>query len=351
MKFLFVAIAGSETGYGHLNRCLTLAKHARSREIISSFLVFGDAAVQKRIELAGFPCVVHSHGILEGASTRIMDCWNEDIDAVVVDFTHPLIFRNIEGSQALLWHIHKHTRILMVIDSLGGQTLALRIPDMPADVIALPYVGAEIMTNVSWRALAGPEYAVLASNYNDLPSRCVHEHADRLLISCGGSDPRWLTLLVLDGIEQITLPLFVRVVVGPLFNRGLADTLADRVSGSHHSIELIKAPEDLAEHMLWCDLAVAASGLIKYELAASSTPAILMSIDSGHDEVNRPFLRMGTARDLGVEFSAESVADVVAELLGDRESRAAMAEAGRQLVDGKGADRLITDLVRACNVA
>ena len=141
------------------------------------------------------------------------------------------------------------------------------------------------------------------------------------------------------------------MIVGPLFSYDLANALAARAAGSRHAIELLHAPEGLAEHMLWSDLAVAASGLIKYELAASSTPDVLMSIDRSHDVVNRPFAKMGSVRDLGVDFGPESIAQTVSDLLRDCAARSAMAAAGRRLVDGKGAERLITDIIRTCSVA
>lgn len=351
MKLLFVTIAGADIGYGHLSRCISLADCAHRQGIGSSFLLFGDAGALQRIESAGYSGTVQPCSDLAGQAAEMAESRVETFDAVVVDFAHPVVFRNSDGVLKLLHHLHNRVQTMMVIDALGEQALAPQMPDMPADVLVAPYVGAvEMADGAPWRTLAGPEYAVLAPAYADLPPRVVREHADRVLVSCGGADPGGLTLLVLDGIEQIHPELAVRVVVGPLFSRDLTDALVARVAGSRHVIELIHAPEGLADHMLWCDLAVAASGLIKYELAASSTPAVLMSVDRSHDVVNRPFARMGSVKDLGVEFSAQSVAGVVSELLGDRKARSAMAEAGRRLVDGKGANRLITYLIRMRSV-
>jgi len=352
MKFLFVTIAGADIGYGHVSRCLSLANCARRQEIESSFLVYGDVGVLQRIESEGYSCTVQPCADLAMQAAKTAEWDTSTFDAIVVDFAHPVVFRNIAGVSILLHHLRKQTKTLMVIDALGEQALVPMMPDIPADVVVAPYVGATAEENgTAWKKFSGPEYAVLSPAYAGLPQRMVREYADRLLVSCGGSDPKNLTLLVLEGIEQISKQLSVRVIVGPLFHRGLIDTLVDSAAGSHHSIELIHAPDGLVDHMLWCDLAVAASGLIKYELAASSTPAVLMSIDHSHDVVNRPFAGMGTVRDLGAEFDAQSVAGVISELLGDRGSRSAMAEAGRRLVDGQGANRLISELVRTFCVA
>lgn len=269
-----------------------------------------------------------------------------NFDTVVVDFSHPVIFAELDGARRLLRSLRAHARALMVIDALGEQTLARHMSDMPADVLALPYVGAALERGKPWRTLAGPEYAVLAPGYANLPPRVMREHADRVLVSCGGSDPNGLTPAVLDGIELIPGRLSVRVVVGPLFGAGLIDALTIRAKESHHAIELLHSPEGLTEHMLWSDLTVAASGLIKYELAATSTPAVLISMDANHDIVNRPFACAGSVRDLGVEFDAQLLAKTVSDLLQDAAARLDMAEAGRRLVDGNGASRLLAELTR-----
>lgn len=350
MRLLLVAIAGEDIGYGHLSRCISLADCAKRQGLDSLFLLFGDAAALHRVEHAGYPCTMQSSPSLSGSAAEMAQSLSGTFDAVVVDLAHPLVFGNIDGIRQFLKRLRDHAPTLIVIDALGEQALAPRMPDMLADVLVAPYVGAVAEAGAPWRTLAGPEYAVLAPTYADLPTRVVREHADRVLVSCGGADPKGLTLLVLEGVEQISSELVIRIIIGPLFSSHLVCDLAARAAGSRHVIELIQAPEGLADHMLWSDLAVAASGLIKYELAASATPAVLMSIDRSHDVVNRPFARMGSARDLGVEPSPQSVAQAISELLGDRVTRSAMAAAGRRVVDGKGAERLITEIVKVCNV-
>ena len=98
--------------------------------------------------------------------------------------------------------------------------------------------------------------------------------------------------------------------------------------------------------MRWSDLAVATSGLTKYELAAAGTPAILISPDDMHVMANDPFTDLGTAADLGLaeHVTPVDIASALRALLDDPEGRSAMVRAGRSAIDGRGAARIANAL-------
>lgn len=347
LSLLFITIAGSTLGYGHLNRCLSLAEYAVKRNLPISFLLFGDSDAFSQIEHAGYDCSLEPVSALGGRFSDILLKHFDMIDIVVTDFSHQEVLPDSEYARQAFKDIRSQARKVVVIDALGVQALATRIPDMPIDILVAPYVGANLPDNSSWQILEGPAYAVLSSAYTELHERIVRHDADRVLVSCGGSDPKKLTALVLDGIEQISSHLKVRVIVGPLFDESIRAILKSAVSSSRHSIELVNSPWALVEHMMWCDLAIATTGLIKYELAATATPGILISIDDIHDLINLPFANSGSALDLGIRATPRLIADHVVKLLGNHEARAAMAMAGRQMVDNKGAERLIVEIIRS----
>jgi spore coat polysaccharide biosynthesis predicted glycosyltransferase SpsG len=136
--------------------------------------------------------------------------------------------------------------------------------------------------------------------------------------------------------------LAVRVVLGPGFSKDYRDRLKDLAQLADHKFEWLDAPTVLASAMLWCDVAVATSGVTKYELAATGTPAILLSPDAMHVEVNRPFAALGTCADLGLAkvVSPSVLAVEIAALLDDAERRKRMSRAGKLAVDGCGATRI-----------
>lgn len=341
LTLLFVTVASNLLGYGHLNRCLSIAEHAKSEGATARFLLFGDERAQGRVNAAGHSCYLRSISEMEEGAEIV---FAGSADAVVSDLVHATFFARTPPLE-LFKQFRSLSSVSVAIDALGDQALMAQAPKVDVDLMVVPYATLDTGNRGGdYRLLSGPQYALLAPDYAALPPRTVRLQADRVLVSCGGSDPMGYTLVVLRGLEQIFGKLQVRVVLGPLFNAGICAEIESWASNSRHEMVLVSAPEALLDEMLWCDLAIAASGLTKYELAATGTPALLFSIDDLHDRMNRPFAMIGTSVDLGVNIIPELVSKQTEMLLGDVDSRNTMSVTGKQMVDGLGAKRLIAEI-------
>ena len=342
LKILFVTFSNNLIGAGHLNRCLNIADTAMEFGAEIEFLLFGDEAAKSRLTETNILFRYYD-------STKIFDLKMASFrinspDIIICDVINWHFFEcaNLKSWFEQLRHIGG---TCVLIDSLGKNSFADRCGDLQLDVVVCPYVSTQADLKLEQGLyLSGEKYALLKRSFSNLKERIYRPNADRVLITCGGSDPQGHTLHAVKALDSISVHLQVKVVLGPLIDVALADSVRDACNASHHNYEVVVSPPDLLEYMRWCDVAIATSGLTKYELAASGTPAIIFSIDNEHHEANRAFSSRFTAIDLGVGVVAERLSNCLAGLLHDVSARERMGKNATQLIDGEGCARLLCKL-------
>lgn len=343
VKVLFVTVADNRIGFGHLNRCMSVANLAVTMGVAPQFVLFGDERAAAQVSHAKFPLQMLP------VADLAHEFRSEPVDAAIVDVVYPAYFRDGNRPMDLFGPLRRSSRVIAAIDSLGEETLAEQACDIPVDFLVAPYALAEVdkarLAKVGCQVLCGPDYTLLSPDYIGGADRAPRADADRVLVTCGGSDPLSWTPVVLAALESIAGHLSVRVIVGPLFSPPLRAEIAKCAAASRHHVDIVDAPDSLAAHMQWCDVAIAASGLTKYELAATGTPTILFSIDAFHDENNRAFAALQVTEDLGASPSPTAIAAAARGLLADRGRRATISASARTVVDGRGAQRLIAKIM------
>lgn len=346
--------ADHSTGYGHLMRCLSLAAELRKHDRRSVFVMSrADASARKVIARHGHDVRVTSAGDDLMAEARELRRARFPARAVVLDFSHQYVLAQAERVPEYVDSIRSAFRAVMMLDGLGGGSIAGRVPRLDVDLLIVPYVGAGPDTLVPpgiRTRLAGPKYFVASPTFHRFAGRRrrVRRVASRILITFGGTDPHRITLKALAAIEAVRDgKLDVRVVVGPGFEKTLAGRIRAAASASAHATKVIAAPASLAEHMAWSDLAISGSGLTKYELALTGTPSIQISLDDMHARINEGFVRAGSAIHLGVHdrTSVSQLAETIKAVLDDAEKRRKMSRCGQALTDGLGAERIVSRLL------
>lgn len=329
--------AGPDIGLGHVKRCLALAGWLTEKPVFA--LADTPQAVHDEIAAAGYATIALAGSFEERAKILV----NLSPDAIVYDIAHTrsrLAPNKIaEEAAALAADVP-----LIFLDGVNTDKL---LDSELAERFALcvrPYPRASAEAKGRW--LTGAEYFIVSPEL----SRAAREtretggQASRILVTTGGADVGALGPRTLRELSALADRRFeIRVIVGPLVPEAIRLATREAGAASPHRVEIYEDRNDLLEDMRWCDIAVATTGLTKYELALNAVPSILISPDTHHEMNNRSFRDCDTAVDLGVaaQLPSGAIADACLRLSGDQAMRRRLSERGRALIDGNGAMRLL----------
>jgi len=139
-----------------------------------------------------------------------------------------------------------------------------------------------------------------------------------VLVTMGGSDPKRLTLLAVEALEQVHEEFRGIILVGPGFTA--QKDLQRILSTASHPYEVLENVSEVADLMSQADLAIASFGITAYELAAVGVPAVLLCISDDHSRSSEVLADMGGAITLGRHelVSPKHLSDIIIHLLQKR---------------------------------
>ena len=302
-----ITATGPTVGHGHLARTLALAE-ARWPAGVDRELALASGAPSPtesaRALAAGLRLVDHRAAPPQGAAVSI-DVPDPGGLAAAVKADRLVVFDDREG--------------------FAGQAAVVVQPSLPR------WSGRA----TARRVLAGYDWAPIGAEWRQWIHRSpvTGDDTPHILVCFGGSDPHDVTGRISPVIEADDR-WRTTIVVGPDYR------------GRSRSAALVRDPDDLPRRVAEADLLVIGGGTMKFEVAALGRPAILLAASDDQLPVGPPFASTGAALWLGDgrAIEPEIVHDAVAGLLTDEAARAAMSTAGRQVVDGGGADRLAAEI-------
>jgi len=331
---LIRADANVSIGTGHVMRCLALAQawqdrggavHWISSELPDALACRLKSEAISHTDGAGLP------GSTEDAATTVARAHQIGARWVVVD--------GERFESEFLGHIHDHGLHLLLVDDFADRQV------LPVSLIVNPNSGVKAETYReragSETVLAGPKYCLLRREFRTLRPRSGSE-GKRVLISLGGSDPENLTprvAVALAGCDGLRLTL----VAGPA--NPATDCLRQL---SAPNVEILFDVKNMAEVIADSDIAVIAAGGTLWELLAMGCVVLSYARNALQKNVVESLASGGMIVDMGdtVRFEPDALRSEVARLAASRSARERMAEAGRKLVDGAGAMRVIDAMLQ-----
>jgi spore coat polysaccharide biosynthesis predicted glycosyltransferase SpsG len=300
-RIVFRAAAGPRRGYGHLVRCLSLARALGVRPLLS--LRGGTRVVDTALALGADVIQDQGIGVLRSLRPAIVVI----DDPVAGDAGRWMRAARRAGAQVVTIH------------DLG-------IGAHGADLVIDGSVTRNASRRSGRRTLTGSRFAVLDPTVADV--RRPSAPSRRVLIALGGGPRAAMAAAIASAIVASDPHAEVRIAGG----------FVVRPRQAHPRITWIQS-RGLASELARAQVAIVGGGVSLYEAAAIGTPAIGVPVVRAQVATVRAFARHGAA--VGVEFAApaQTAATKALSLLNDRRQLDALSRRSRALVDGRGAWR------------
>ena len=310
-EVLLVPDCGPGRGLGHLERALALADHLHAAAPCRVVVAEGDDASAQRVAARG-------HHVLAGrgdVSRRAVEaCRAVEPDVMVVD---------AYGVAAPVQATLRRDARLVVVDDLGG--------DCDCDLAVNPSpAGAEMAPGGADAFLGGAAYALLSPAY--LQARRSRDEdgagARSVLLSSGATALGGLGAQIAAEMLAGDAHLRVVAVAGPDMDAAALPR--------DPRLEVLVAPSSLAAALAGATVYVGAAGTTSVQAACVGVPAVVVPAVANQQAQAAALEAAGCA----IRATVATAAARAVHLLDDGRLLTEMARRGRDLVDGRGAERV-----------
>lgn len=332
-RVAFVTEAGPEVGWGHLARCLALARAGAAIGARAFFVVEAGADALARLRAAGADAVGAPWRRTPARALETIRARGADV--AVVD--------SYGAGAEVLAAIRSAAGRLVVVDDTADRPLT-------ADVVVNGGLGAESLPYpraAGTRLLLGPRYALLGPDFAASPDRPPRDRVVRVLVTLGGGTPGDAVLAAVEAVDRTLEDCAVDVAVGARGEPGRLERLA---RAARNAVTVHAVRPGLRDLMLAADLAVTGGGVTLLELAACATPAVVVRMADNQRPNVEAGVRGGVALPAGAAGDPDlgpRIEAALRRLVPDAGRRRAMGARARALVDGRGASRVVEALAEA----
>lgn len=335
--FVIRVDADTRIGTGHLMRCLALAEAVQLAGGKVTFVKTNEAsALESRLKKEGMD-IVHTTtkpGSYGDATQTVDIARQAGARWVVVDGYH--------FSAEYQETIKKSGLKMLFLDDYGHAEhyFADFVLNQNCYANQSLYLKREHFTKL----LLGPRYILLRQAFAHWRSwqKNISDLPRNVLLTLGGGDVNNVAAQVVRALPQTEIDnLELIIVVGAVYP--YYTELSAIISELPLKICLQRNVTNMPELMAWADVAITAGGTTSWELIFMGVPSLVLSLA----ENQRPVVEWLAKEELAIQINIEKLSGDLRRgvtQLSSPKVRAQMSSKGRNLVDGRGCDRVLRHL-------
>jgi len=334
-EIVFLCLTDSDTGFGHLSRCITLANGLQKKGYKTIFLVNQNLKALEELKTKNFdfekipefsskdnskfnPIFVYKKMKSKGWQTIVVDMRNY-------------------GEKISKFLKNKKFNVILLDDAWCKNPTADLIIN---GTITKKYHKYKV--NPYSKIFTGTKFWISNSEfskYKKKVSEINYNKTYRIVVAMGGADSHELTLKVVSSLMNLPNVL-VTAIIGPFFKN--LSKLKNQIK-NNSNVLLVNSPKKIWKEFHKCDLAVCAPGNTLYELCIQQIPTICISADPHQLEYANDFSKKSFSKNLGIwtKVNPDLVQQSVISLLNNPKKRKKMCKAAKKIIDGKGLCRVI----------
>lgn len=336
-RVVFACRGSVDDGLGHLIRSAVVAG-AAARDLDATLVAVGDDSAARVLDAYSLESrIVAGDAELAGAVETIAP------DGVVWD-----MIRIDDDLFARISHDRLSVSLSPIFSALDQVDLAFsRTRYGPAGAVA---------DDPSRGRYGGPEYAVVRPECVRIDTgtfaRNLDEHDLSIAISMGGADAANLTLSLLSALRELAAPAVFWTILGEGYGHSYRELVDCVRRDTKHEIILAKTNRSMWRTLGNCSLAILAGGVTAYEAAHAGLPSLNVLASPEDAFLTTDLIEKGVAFDGGLQGGGlDRLVETASELAADRERLLAAHRASRSVVDGRGAERIVSVVAERLGVA
>lgn len=327
------ADGNARIGAGHIVRCLTIAE-SMARRIGHDKILFA-CADRESAAFAGE----------EGFRTVVLDTNPEKMETELMHWRELLsdaghqtfLVDSYYATDDYLWALARYGRVAMMDDFGTHRFPARLVINGNANASRTDYEALYHESGV--KLCIGSTYFALRQQFLGVPYT-VQPAAKKILITTGGGDADNIAGEIYRKISNDALE--IHVVVGTFSPHA---AWWKKEASKQDNLFVHSDVKDMASLMCGCDVAITAGGGTVYELASLGVPFICFSYAPNQEALTEWIGREDKAGYAGAyhkdpEGTLEQIAATLRTFLGDAELRKMYSAREKELIDGRGAERV-----------